>query len=215
MSSIFLTDLPPQSIRDAVIEMIKSFNTPLAPDEIITHIFDILDINDTPTEENIKYINQILNDMVSSKRLTLKNEKYDVGDLKKTNEDDVYQITHIKSPSSNMIKISGHNTINTIGSQYYVEAWSKIKPTETIEVEIIPELNNPYDSNAVAVTHNDELLGHFTRTNAAEYSSYIQEINHIGYTIKIDATVESDPKNPDYKFLKISAPKPEELKQYL
>lgn len=206
MSEIVLTDLPPQTVRDAIIEVITSFDTPLESDEIYNHIFDALEIIDTLTEENISHLNNILDDMVGSGRLTFDGEKYSIGDLKKTGDDDVYQVTHIKSPSSNIITLRGDVKMNTIGSQYYPDAWNKTNVGDILTVELIPEPNNPYDNNAVAVAYNDEILGHLTRSNAAEYFSTIKEMNDLGCTLMVGGLVETSPKDMNYRFLKLFMP---------
>ena len=206
MSEQFLTDLPPQSVRDAVTDVLSSFGTPLESDEITGHIFEALNINDTLTEENIIFLKNILDDMLLAGRLKFDGEFYSLGSLKKNSDDDVYQVTHIKSPSSNIVTIQGDIKMSTIGSQYYPEAWSRVNTGDILTVELIPEPNNPYDNNAVAVAYKDEILGHLTRSNAAEYFPHILEMNKLGYTLMVGGLVETDPKDINYKYLKLFMP---------
>jgi hypothetical protein len=70
-------------------------------------------------------------------------------------------------------------------------------------VELVPEPNNPYDSNAVCIMKNDKVLGYLDRTAAREYHRIIVRENTNGKKVIANALVQSSPYIPGIYYLDI------------
>lgn len=205
------TDFPPQSLRDSISEVLSTYNMPLGSTELSEHVFEVLEINEPIFTEHQEYLQSILDDMVLSGRVIKKDDTYIVGDTRKDGNEETYHITTLESPSENPVLINGSTIVNSIGSEYYPEAWANLENHAIVTCELIPEPHNPYDNNAVAVTINNQLVGHLTRTVAREYFHSIVGLNHLGYTLCVEGEILASPNDENYRFVQLAMPKPEAI----
>lgn len=209
------SDFPPQALRDAVTEVLSTYNMPLGTTELSEHVFEVLEINEPVFTEHQDALQAIINDMVLSGRLVDNAGSYIIGDIRKDGNEETYHVAHIDSPSENPVLMKGSTIVNSIGSEYYTEAWSEVDNHNVVICELIPEPHNPYDNNAVAVTLNNQLLGHLTRSVAREYFNSITKLNHSGYTLQVEGEILESPNNENYRFIQLAMPKPEAIENYL
>lgn len=208
-----ILDFPPQTIRDTIIEVLSTYETPMTVTELTEHMHELLELTEPIHSEQQTQIQNIIDDMVASGRLKQNSNTYNLGDTRKNGDETTYHVTHLESPSENPIIINGSNIVNTIGSEYYQEAWEQIFENETT-VELIPEPENPYDSNAVAVTINNQIVGHLTRTQAEQYIASITQLNESGYSLQVTGQILSSPTDPNYRYIQLAMPSTETIKNH-
>lgn len=208
------SDFPPQTIRDTINEVIGVVGTPLSVIEISDYIFENLEIGEPVFDEHQKQIQTIVDDMVASGRLTKQGKEYSLGDNRKNGDEETYHIATLESPAESPAKLKGNVIVNTIGSEYYTEPWLRITEP-TITVELIPEPQNPYDNNAVAVVVNSQIIGHLTRSNARQYFNTITKLNSSGYTLQVDGEVLESPSNKNYRYVQLAMPSLQTIENYL
>lgn len=199
------SDFPPQTIRDTITEVISTFDIPMGLVELSEHVFELLEVSEPIHIEQQSKIESIAQDMVLAGRLKIENDLYSLGDTRKDGNEETYHVNYLPSPTENLVTINGNMIAETIGSEYYPEAWMDVKDIN-ITVELIPEPQNPYDSNAVAVTINNKLVGHLTRTIAQKYFKTIVELNNSGYSLQVDGEVLESPNNQNYRFIQLAMP---------
>lgn len=199
------SDFPPQTIRDTIIEVLSTFGTPLGITELTEHVFSSLEVSEPIFVEHQSKVESISEDMVASGRLIKKDGAYNLGDIRKDGNEETYHVLTLSSPSENIISIKGSTIVETIGSEYYPEAWDAIVDDELF-VELIPEPQNPYDNNAVAVTLNNQIIGHLTRSVASKYFNAIVKLNQAGYSIQVEGEVLKSPTDENYRFIQLAMP---------
>ena len=207
------SDFPPQTIRDTIVEVLSTYDIPMSIIEITEHMGELLELTEPIHSEQQQQVQQTIDDMLQAGRLNIHDDKYIIGDLRKNGDEETYHVVQLDSPTENTILINGNNIINTIGSEYYPEAWNAVTDGEII-VELIPEPQNPYDSNAVAVTTKNEILGHLTRTQAEHYSSAITQLNEAGYSLQVTGEVLASPTDPNYRYIQLAMPSTQTLKKH-
>ena len=208
------SDFPPQTIRDSINEVLSSFDTELGVTELSEYVFNNLEINEPIFDEHQKAMQTMLDDMVMAGRLKVKGKTYSLGDTRKNGEEETYHVKSLETPSENVAQLKGNVIVNTIGSEYYPDAWESLLDNR-LNVELIPEPQNPYDKNAIAVTINNEIVGHLTRSVAREYFSCITKLNNGGYTLKVDGEVLESPNDKSYKYIQLAMPAVDTIDHYL
>lgn len=208
------SDFPPQTIRDSVTEVLSTYGTPLETTEIAEHVFEILEINEPVFSEHQIAIQTIIDDMILAGRLKRQDKSYVLGDIRKDGNEETYHVKTLESPSESPVLLKGSRIVNTIGNQYYTEAWDKID-SNIVFVELIPEPQNPYDRTAVAVTINNELVGHLTRSVANEYFNSIVKLNQTGYSLQVEGEILEAPNDKNYRFIQLAMPTKATIENYL
>jgi hypothetical protein len=209
--SRYLTELPPQTIRDAIIETLESFNSALNIHEMERFVSEELELSQSMhTAEEMSYFHNILDDMRFGGKIEIKNKMVYIG-LQDKPQFKKYNPETIKYSSNNILDKKGSKVLYTIGSQYYPKPWSSLQEGETVKVILVAEKNNPYDSNAIAVTINETILGHFTRSDAREYSKVISDLDESSFMLTVEGLVMARKDETNYKYLKLYMPSIEDL----
>lgn len=209
-----INHLPPQLIRDAIVEVLGSFNSSLTIDELENYVSETLEVSSINTTEELTYFNKILKDMVLGDKIEIKDKSVHLSP-NEINEISSYSPLTLEPKSSNVVDVDGNISLFSVGSQYYTEAWDELESGELISVELILEENNPYDHNAIAVVHNGNILGHLTRSDAQEYHAIIRMLEDYDITVSVKALVESVSNSQGYKYLKLLMPQLEHLSTLL
>jgi hypothetical protein len=200
-----INNLPPQMIRDAIIEVLSSFNSSLTIDELESYVSESLEVSSINTTEELTYFHKIMKDMVLGDKIEIKDKSVHLSP-NEINEITDYSPLTLELKSNNVLDVDGSLSIFSVGSQYYGDAWDELESGELIPVELVLEDNNPYDKNAIAVVYNKQILGHLTRSDAQEYHSILKMLEEYDITISIKAVVESVADKQGYKYLKLLMP---------
>ncbi len=192
-------------IRDAIIEVLSSFNSSLTIDELESYVSESLEVSSINTTEELTYFHKIMKDMVLGDKIEIKDKSVHLSP-NEINEITDYSPLTLELKSNNVLDVDGSLSIFSVGSQYYGDAWDELESGELIPVELVLEDNNPYDKNAIAVVYNKQILGHLTRSDAQEYHSILKMLEEYDITISIKAVVESVADKQGYKYLKLLMP---------
>jgi len=209
---VALRSFSPQEIRNAILEVTQSFNSSMSESELKNHVVEILTESSHFDDEDNIIIQRNINDLVSSGKLTHHNHDYQFNSNNKSKDDSDYTVRELESPYDEIMMAEGNHILYSVGSQYYQDSWTTLKVGKTIIVELIREKTNPYDENAIALCHNNKVLGHLTRSDAADFSETIELINNSGLTVNVYGEVLSSNDDINYHYLKLFIPSVEELR---
>lgn len=213
--NISLESLPPQLVRDSILEVLATFNSPVSLDELETYVAESLELPyGIQKTEDITYLHKILTDMQLGGKVEIKNKNISLS-TKNNNAFRDYNPEKISVDVNNIIELVGDTTLYSVGSQYYQSAWNMLDKDDIIQVEIVPEEHNPYDANALAVVFKGSILGHLTRTDAQEYYPYLQSMKDMDYILRINAVVDVPTSNISYKYLKLFMPTITQLENFI
>jgi hypothetical protein len=210
-----LESIPPQIIRDSIIEVLATFNSPVSMDELETYVAESLEMPyGIQKSEELKYLHRIINDMKLGGKIEVNNKNVSLS-TNNANSFKDYNPEKIDFNVNNVIEMEGSTTLYSVGSQYYQDAWNMLDKDEIVQVEIFPEEENPYDKNAIAVIYRGSILGHLTRTDAQEYYPYIQSMKDMDYVLRVNASVDVPSSNISYKYLKLFMPSIQQLESFI
>jgi hypothetical protein len=210
-----LLSIPPQVIRDSVVSVLSSFNTPLSIDELQAYVSEDISLSHSMhTSEELKYFSKVISDMEQGGKLEINEKIVNLSTQESVIISD-YSPYKLYSEASNVIEVSGDKMVYTVGSQYYQDVWNQLKKEDIIQVELIPEQGNPYDKNAIAVVFKDNIIGHLTRSDAQEYREYLDTLTKNEIAIIVNGLVEVPEGNLSYKYLKLFMPSGEQLLKLL
>jgi hypothetical protein len=94
-----------------------------------------------------------------------------------------------KKVQLSLVELSSDGYCAVVGESHYQEALRATSRScsigrdsrPTFTAVLVPEPDNPYDSNAVAVHSSVGKLGHLSRESAAEYREVFDEVIQLGY----------------------------------
>lgn len=195
----------PQEVRNAILEVIQSFDQGIDNSELKHYVMESLTDSNHVDMEDDYTIQRNLHDMVDSHRITYDNGSYKINKSFKKDDSD-YFIQHLDSPCNDIVMLEGNKALYSVGSQYYQDEWNQLKVGKTLVIELILEKTNPYDANAVALCYHNKVLGHMTRSDASDYHEAIEFANNSGSTLHAYGEVVSSKKEPNYHFLKMFLP---------
>lgn len=101
----------------------------------------------------------------------------------------------VHSELTDSVSLDGNILVLTANTEDYTTNYQTLGLNEGdyIDVELVPEPNNPYDSNAVCIMKNNKVLGYLDRTGAREYHRTIARENSNGKKVLVKAMVKSSP----------------------
>jgi hypothetical protein len=94
-----------------------------------------------------------------------------------------------KKVQLSLIELSREGYCAVVGESHYQDALRATRKAcaigsdgrPTFTAVLVPERNNPYDSNAVGIHSPVGKLGYLSRENAAEYREVFDEVIRLGY----------------------------------
>lgn len=133
------------------------------------------------------YILSILKTMIEENAIISENQKL------KVNESYVFVAPAIDMhiEMANKFNISGDRITYLSRTDRFFPAWSSLYIGQKIEILLLPEPNNPNDSNAIAATFKGKHIGYLQREVAKEYHDRIISLTSEGFNVIVNAEVVS------------------------
>lgn len=176
--------LPIERIRELVKEKLS------VNDSDINSLAEFIMLKTMPYNNSYGYaeVKEIILDMVESGRIIEENN------ILSTNKYFVETFQH-SIPYTNVIelknskRIDGNVKATSLHSEDFYFNFEDLKEGKNIIIELVPEIKNEYDGNAVAIMYNNKVLGYMQRRHSKEYQSYIQKLNQEGFKAETEANI--------------------------
>jgi hypothetical protein len=92
--------------------------------------------------------------------------------------------------------LEGEEVVQTVGESFYQQALlrhCRVRRGDAVRVTcratLVPQPDNPYDSNAVAVQIGGELVGHLARKEAPRWQPIVRTLADRGYVATCEAMI--------------------------
>lgn len=163
-----VASLPKDNIRALVTKTINQGKVSFS--EIASNIKKIVCLDGKCDYRATSYILTIIKEMIQNGELILDNsssisvnEKYE---FVKTPEVEITKIT-------NKYELTGDNKVKISRTEHFFSSWSKIYVGQIIEVLLVPEKDNPVDSNAIAIFYDGKQIGYLPRESSFQLNEEI------------------------------------------
>lgn len=110
--------------------------------------------------------------------------------------------------------VSGHRSESLVGVEHYQATLARLAVGTPLMVELVAEVDNPYDANAVAGQVDGRVVGHLRRDVAPKYREAIVLANEHGFRLFVRTVVQKRDdglRRPGW----LDIPSPEALHRWL
>lgn len=110
--------------------------------------------------------------------------------------------------------ISGHRSEWLVGTENYRQVYARARAEQPVLVELVPEVGNPHDPNAIAGHVDGQVAGYLKAEFAAKYRAPLVEASELGFRLFVKT--EYRPRaGGDMGMGWLDIPSPEALKTWL
>ena len=183
------------------------------------HVIEAIILEDSTTFENIADIvfektsqhytyadvKEIITDMIISGRISSENNYLKIVEhFEDTPETPDYAVSTKNLDTLKPKSISGNKKIVSVGSEDFSYNFDKLKEGQKIVVSLIPEMENKYDRNAVAILYEDKVLGYVERRYSKVLHPKILLMHKEGHTATAEGIINVAKEMDNLHFLEIN-----------
>jgi len=119
-----------------------------------------------------------------------------------------------RNTSESHFIVAGHRSEYLVGTEHYAKVYAKAREGQEVLVELVAEVGNVHDPNAVAGTVNGEVAGYLRQEVAAKYRKALEDAQALGLRVCVSSEFRPR-KDASMGMGWLDMPSPEALRQWL
>lgn len=208
MNENSLSNLPTQYVRNVVKETLEGEKS-LDFDDLSEQVFATLLDEEVPSNEDAIIFENVLSGLVESGRVHYLHGYYTFNeDFIDNLEEENYSIPNSHSHRLNID--GGLKPVYSVGSERY-NVWDTFDVGQEINVILIAEPDNKFDSNAIAICIEDSPIAYLARSEAKIYKPIVDKLSEMGIGLELTGIVSENPLMEGYRYFELAPLEPEEI----